>query len=205
MFLETLHVEWRNSTPRFAWTPERRNLNTNLNKYFISSSGDRPHNQSRLQPHSSAPAPRLTSYYLKINIIVYSSSIFIQKHFNVRQAVCVWNVVPLRRPVRWNHKGLQKPNSAVISSVMCVSAYGYFYMWFTSAQYKPSTKKNGFSIFIFTLKQWRRSVNCAVRTAGAGPRGPQIFLYPRWWGPPRSIQSRRPGTTRCSSLPTCSN
>ena len=28
-------VEWRNSTPRFASTPERRNGNINLNKIFL--------------------------------------------------------------------------------------------------------------------------------------------------------------------------
>ena len=32
-------------------TPERRNGNINLSKYFISSSGDRTHNQSVLQSH----------------------------------------------------------------------------------------------------------------------------------------------------------
>ena len=45
--LEALRVEWRNSTPHFTSTPERRNVN----KYFISSSGDRTHNQSILQSH----------------------------------------------------------------------------------------------------------------------------------------------------------
>ena len=35
----------------FASTPERRNGNLNLSKYFISSSGDRTHNQSVLQSH----------------------------------------------------------------------------------------------------------------------------------------------------------
>ena len=44
-------VEWWNSTPRFASTPERRNGNMNLNKYLISWSGDRTYNQSRLQSH----------------------------------------------------------------------------------------------------------------------------------------------------------
>ena len=38
--LEALRVEWRNSTPRFASTSERRNGNININKYFIFSSGD---------------------------------------------------------------------------------------------------------------------------------------------------------------------
>ena len=43
--LVVLFVEWRNSTPRFASTPERRHENV---KYFISSSGNRIHNLSRL-------------------------------------------------------------------------------------------------------------------------------------------------------------
>ena len=77
--LEALRVEWQNSTPRLASTPERtkmeiyflfflasrciphtaasrlsstlerRNGNINLSKYFISSSEDRTHNQSVLQ------------------------------------------------------------------------------------------------------------------------------------------------------------
>ena len=34
--LDILHVEWRNSMPRFASTSEPRNENINLNKYFIS-------------------------------------------------------------------------------------------------------------------------------------------------------------------------
>ena len=49
--LEVLRVEWQNSTPRVASTPERRNGNINSSKYFISSSGDRTHNQSVLQSH----------------------------------------------------------------------------------------------------------------------------------------------------------
>ena len=37
---------------RFISTPEQGNGNINIiNKYFISSSGDRTHNQSRLQSH----------------------------------------------------------------------------------------------------------------------------------------------------------
>ena len=56
--LEALRVEQQNSTPRFAQTPERRNGNINLGKYFISSSGDRTHNQSVLL---RAAAARLAS------------------------------------------------------------------------------------------------------------------------------------------------
>ena len=39
--LEALRIEWRNSTSRFASTPERGNGNIHLNKYSISSSGCR--------------------------------------------------------------------------------------------------------------------------------------------------------------------
>ena len=47
---------------RAVSTPERRNGNINLSKYFISSSGDRTHNQLVLQSHChSASAPRLAS------------------------------------------------------------------------------------------------------------------------------------------------
>ena len=46
-----MRIEWQNSTPRLTSTPERRNGNINLNKYFISSSGDRTHNQSVFQSH----------------------------------------------------------------------------------------------------------------------------------------------------------
>ena len=41
----------KNSAPRFASTPVRKNRNIHFNKYFISSSGDRTHNQSVLQSH----------------------------------------------------------------------------------------------------------------------------------------------------------
>ena len=33
---QVMRLEWRNSTPRVASTPERRNGNRNLNKYLIS-------------------------------------------------------------------------------------------------------------------------------------------------------------------------
>ena len=49
--LEALHDEWQNLTSRFVSTPERRNGNIKLSKYFISSSGDRTHNQSVSQSH----------------------------------------------------------------------------------------------------------------------------------------------------------
>ena len=38
--LEALRVEWRNSAPRFASTPERGNENINVNKYFTSRRND---------------------------------------------------------------------------------------------------------------------------------------------------------------------
>ena len=50
-WIAALRVEWQNSTPRFASSPERRKGNINLNKYFISSSGDRTHNLSVLQSY----------------------------------------------------------------------------------------------------------------------------------------------------------
>ena len=57
-----------NSTPRFASTPERRNENINVNKYFISSSGDRTHNQSILQSHFVALRHDWTRYNNNIEI-----------------------------------------------------------------------------------------------------------------------------------------
>ena len=48
-------VEWKKATPRFA-SAERRNENINLNKYLISPSGNRTHNQSYLQSHICTPA-----------------------------------------------------------------------------------------------------------------------------------------------------
>ena len=56
VILEAIYVlTWRNSTPRFVFTPKRRNENINeninVNKYLISSSGDQTHNQSILQSH----------------------------------------------------------------------------------------------------------------------------------------------------------
>ena len=58
---------WRHL--RFASTPERRNENINLSKYFISSSGDRTHNQSVLL---RAAAPRLASNNWKYLFIFLS-------------------------------------------------------------------------------------------------------------------------------------
>ena len=49
--LEALRVEWQNSMPQLPSTPEQRNGNINLSKYFISLSGDWTHNQSVLQAH----------------------------------------------------------------------------------------------------------------------------------------------------------
>ena len=41
--------------PHFCLGPERRNENINLNKYFISTSRDRIHNQLRLHSYTCAP------------------------------------------------------------------------------------------------------------------------------------------------------
>ena len=50
-----LHFSPPNSTPRFVSTPERRNENISLNKYFISSSGHRTHNQLIYSRHTLCP------------------------------------------------------------------------------------------------------------------------------------------------------
>ena len=60
---EALRVEWRNSTPRFVSLLGRGDENI---KYFIFSSGDRNHKQSRLQSLTSVPAPRMASEVLLI-------------------------------------------------------------------------------------------------------------------------------------------
>ena len=72
LILEGLRVEWQNSTPSFASTPERRNGNINLSKYFISSSGDRIQNQSVLQSHFMPLRhdwPQQCLYCIKLNIV----------------------------------------------------------------------------------------------------------------------------------------
>ena len=65
-------VKWQNSTPRLASTPERRNGNINLSKHFISSSGDRTHNQSVLQSHfvPLRPAGPLYKILLEVKISI---------------------------------------------------------------------------------------------------------------------------------------
>ena len=92
-FWRHLRVKWLNLTLPFASTPKRRNGNMNLNKYFISSSGDRTYNQMRSQSHTYTPAARLAlkgfnywfywyfslCYFLRINFIY--DSIF--EHFIV--------------------------------------------------------------------------------------------------------------------------
>ena len=57
------------SMPRFASISERRNENI---QYFISSSGNRTHNLSRLQSHACAYAPQLTKYKNYKEIITIS-------------------------------------------------------------------------------------------------------------------------------------
>ena len=67
--------------PCFASTPERRNENINVNKHFISSSGDRTHNQSILQPQFVPPRhdrPQNT----KIDCIILLNIIYQYKTFN---------------------------------------------------------------------------------------------------------------------------
>ena len=63
--LESLRVEWQNSTPRLTSTPrpDRRNGNINLSKYLISSIGDRTHNQSVFTVTPRVAAPRLASLF----------------------------------------------------------------------------------------------------------------------------------------------
>ena len=66
--LEVLRVKWQNLMQRFILTPEQRNGNINLSKYFISSGGDRTHNQSILQSHFEPLRhdwPRILLYYIK--------------------------------------------------------------------------------------------------------------------------------------------
>ena len=76
--LETFRVEWRNSTPRFSSTPERRNKTINLNKYlcfnifkvlllllekkniWFPRVGIGP-TTDRVYSHICAPAPQLAS------------------------------------------------------------------------------------------------------------------------------------------------
>ena len=83
--LKALRVWWRNSTPRFAWLPERRNVNIHLNKYFISSSGDRAHNQSIFEILYTytlcAPPPRLAS------MSIYGLYTIIQ-YLHIRYKIC---------------------------------------------------------------------------------------------------------------------
>ena len=90
-------MEWRNSTLRFASTPERRNENTNLTKHFISSSRIQTYNQSL----SHTNVPRLASTLLlliadkneelKFTCILIKKSIrnvtFIGLHFIISVAV----------------------------------------------------------------------------------------------------------------------
>ena len=76
--LEALRVEWQNSTPHLASTPERRNGNINLSKYFISSSGIRTHNQSVLQSHL-VPLRHDRPHSLQLRFIKISSLVFVWK------------------------------------------------------------------------------------------------------------------------------
>ena len=66
--LEALRVEWRNSTPRFASTPQRRNENINVNKYFMSSSGIEL-TTSRFYIHTLCPCASATTS--RISLYIY--------------------------------------------------------------------------------------------------------------------------------------
>ena len=73
----SLRVEWRNSTPRFASTPERTNKNINVNKYFTSSSGYRTHSQSILQPcYILCPCATTGINNIFVNILIVLRYIF---------------------------------------------------------------------------------------------------------------------------------
>ena len=71
--LEALRVEWWNLMPRFASTPERKNGNINVNKYFSYLSGNRIYNLSQ---HAGAFAPRLVSIQS-----LYQKTIFINQKY----------------------------------------------------------------------------------------------------------------------------
>ena len=82
--LEALRVERQNSTPRLTSTPEQRNENINLNKYFISSSGDRTHSQSVLAtPRAAAPRPASRLPRLSSN-----KSLYLWKILKVTEFYC---------------------------------------------------------------------------------------------------------------------
>ena len=76
--LEALSTEWRNSTPK------RRNGNINFNKYFISSSGDRSHNQSILHSHFVPKRQDLQKY---VNVIHMGK----EKYFSFY--IGIWNLI----------------------------------------------------------------------------------------------------------------
>lgn len=60
---------------------------------------------------------------------------------------------------------------------MCEPAHGYFYMWFTSAQYKPSTKKTDYrDIFISVIVMMKEECKlCSVNGWGGGVQTPTDF------------------------------
>ena len=65
--------EVQNLMPQFTLTLQQRNVNINVNKYFISSSGDQTHNQLILQSHF-VPLPQTGINYYYI--------FFFRKHFS---------------------------------------------------------------------------------------------------------------------------
>ena len=67
---------WRNSTPRFAPTPERRNGNVNLNKNFTLSSGIES-TTNRVYSHTLVPNILVTD----LNKNIYISNIYLKYEY----------------------------------------------------------------------------------------------------------------------------
>ena len=106
---EALRAEWRNSTSRFASTPERRNKNIIVNKYFISSSGDRTHNQSILQSHF-VPLRHDRDRFLG-SLIIYILRIFC--HYGIVESIFTHTMVV---------------SSFFIKKMVC-TYFKYFHIW----------------------------------------------------------------------------
>ena len=74
--LETLRIEWRNSTPRFT-SPSRKGKNRNV-ICLTSSNGNRTHNLLCLQSHACAPVIATLLWQgqgenLIVNVLFYSA------------------------------------------------------------------------------------------------------------------------------------
>ena len=63
----------------FASTPERRNENINVNKYLISSSGDRTHNQS-VYRHTLCPCATTNLEILQIIDLIKNNLTIFKLH-----------------------------------------------------------------------------------------------------------------------------